>query len=107
MDGLENLMLRRRVEVIEAILERSGLVDSVLGSLHWHGDPPPDDIVRGGGLGGFRFPRPVPRPGDPPVWDFSRFSKAQLEGTLHSLAAERARLDAVETAVKEQLKNAK
>jgi len=44
--------------------------------------------------------RPV---GDPPPIDVSRFSQAQLEATLHSIAAEKARLSSMETLVNQQL----
>ncbi len=45
--------------------------------------------------------------GDPPPPDISRFSVAQLQASLHSIAAERARLDAMETLIKQQLDRAK
>lgn len=45
--------------------------------------------------------------GDPPPFDFSTLSVAQLESTLHNIAAERARLDSLETTVKQQLERAK
>ena len=41
--------------------------------------------------------------GDPPPIDISRFSASQLEATLHTINAERARLDSMETMVKQQL----
>jgi hypothetical protein len=45
--------------------------------------------------------------GDPPPFDFSRLSVSQLESTLHSINAEKARLDSMETMVKQQLERAK
>jgi hypothetical protein len=45
--------------------------------------------------------------GDPAPIDLSKFSLSQLEGTLHSIAAERARLDSMEAMVKKQLERAK
>ena len=45
--------------------------------------------------------------GDPPPPDISRLSVVQLESTLHSIAAERARLDSMEQLVKRQLETAK
>src|SRR5262249_37436503 len=45
--------------------------------------------------------------GDPPPLDISRFSVAQLQASLHSIAAEKARLDAMETLIKQQLDKAK
>jgi len=41
--------------------------------------------------------------GDPPPPDFSRLSVQQLEATIHSISAERARLDAMEEMVKKQI----
>ncbi len=83
----------------------------------------------GGGWGGWYPPRPGPivdpavwaaRPamasvlggfgvvgGDPPPPDISRFSVAQLEAALHSIAAEQARLSAMETQIKQQLDRAR
>ena len=45
--------------------------------------------------------------GDPPPPDFSRLTVLQLESTLHSIAAEKARLDSMEQMVKKQLDVAK
>ena len=45
--------------------------------------------------------------GDPPPIDISRFTAVQLESALHSIAAERARLDSMEQMVKKQLETAK
>lgn len=45
--------------------------------------------------------------GDPAPIDLGKFSLSQLEGTLHSIAAERARLDSMEAMVKRQLERAK
>src|ERR1700678_1933855 len=50
---------------------------------------------------------PVGPIGDPPPPDVSRFSIAQLEGTLHSINAEKARLSSLETLVSKQLEKAK
>jgi len=41
--------------------------------------------------------------GDPPPIDVSRFSRAQLEGALHSINSEKARLNSLETLIKQQL----
>ncbi len=41
--------------------------------------------------------------GDPPPPDLSRLSVSQLEATIHSISAERARLDAMESMVKKQI----
>src|SRR5262249_3535706 len=45
--------------------------------------------------------------GDPPPPDVSRFSVVQLQAALHGIAAERARLDSMETLIKQQLEKAK
>jgi hypothetical protein len=146
MDTLELYALRRqqavmarKLELLEAILERSGILDAIV-----HGpqvDPAPDDLGRiggiaglagaglagAGGLGGFGpqvdpapddvvrwvYPNRINlaeilrrfRPGDPAPIDISRFTKVQLEGALHSIAAERARLESMEGLIKEQLAN--
>lgn len=44
------------------------------------------------------------RPGDPPPFDLSRFNKAQLSMTKEMLKTERARLDAMDKLVDEQIK---
>ena len=53
-------------------------------------------------LGRFR-----PVGGDPPPPDLSRFSIQQLEATVHSIAAEKARLDAMEEMVNKQIETLK
>jgi hypothetical protein len=59
----------------------------------------------GGGGGGFRPPHgPI---GDPAPIDFSRFSAAQLQASLHSINAEKTRLAALEELINQQLKKAK
>jgi len=45
--------------------------------------------------------------GDPPPIDVSRFSVSQLEASLHSINAERARLNSMETMIKQQLDKVK
>jgi hypothetical protein len=45
--------------------------------------------------------------GDPPPIDLSRLSISQLESALHTINAERARLDSMETMVKQQLERAR
>ena len=44
---LETAVLTRRIEVLEAIVVRAGLVDRAL-RIRWIGDPGPDDPGRGG-----------------------------------------------------------
>jgi len=41
--------------------------------------------------------------GDPPPMDLSRLTVSQLEGSLHTINAERARLDSMEAMIKQQL----
>lgn len=45
--------------------------------------------------------------GDPPPPDIGRLSVVQLESALHSIAAERARLDSMEQMIKKQLETAR
>jgi hypothetical protein len=67
-------------------------------------DPAPDDLGRfRWPFGEWRIPIPIPNPGDPAPIDFSRFSKVQLQLTLHQIGAERIRLEAMEEVIKEQL----
>jgi hypothetical protein len=44
---------------------------------------------------------------DPPPIDVSRFTASQLESSLHTINAERSRLDSMETMIKQQLENLK
>lgn len=89
--------LALRVESLES------LVRSRFGPVS---DPAPDDFGR------FRFPFvdfwreivPIPRPGDPSPIDLGRLSKIQLQMVQHQIAAERVRLDSMESLLKEQLK---
>jgi hypothetical protein len=89
---------------LEARLDR---IESVLSRLPSIGDPPPDDIGRWGGWGrlGWRpIPIPIPEPGDPVPIDISRLSRAQLDLALQSIKAHRVRLDAMESMIKQQIK---
>jgi hypothetical protein len=49
----------------------------------------------------------IGRVADPPPPDISRLSVIQLESALHSLAAERARLDSMEQMINKQLETAR
>lgn len=49
----------------------------------------------------------IGRIADPPPIDFSRFSVSQLESVLHSINAEKARLDSMQQLVQKQLDAAK
>jgi hypothetical protein len=83
--------------------------------------PFPQQIVDPAPFGGGGFAQFMPRTaatsasafgrighvGDPPPIDLSRFSIAQLEGTLHSINAEKARLESLETLVKQQMEKTK
>jgi len=98
------------MDVLEQVLEASGILESALGAgsvpgVPRPGDPGPDDITRFGGLAGGIFrPRPRPGPGpDPAVTDITRLNRVQLTAVLHNIAAEKARLDAMENLVNEQL----
>jgi hypothetical protein len=87
-------------------------------------DPGPWPIYGGGGYGGYRpGTGPIGDPavyansamarvgvghvGDPPPLDVSRFTVTQLESTLHSINAEKARLASIETMVTQQLEKLK
>jgi hypothetical protein len=45
--------------------------------------------------------------GDPPPIDVSRFSLGQLESALHSINAEKARLNSLETLINQQMERLK
>ena len=49
----------------------------------------------------------IGRIGDPPPTDVSRLSVSQLESALHTIAAERSRLDATEQMITQQLERAR
>lgn len=90
-------------------------------------DPAPWGGQYGGGGGGWRYPNPIADPapfpflsqlqgaqaaarrinigpiGDPPPIDIGRFTIAQLESSLHTINAERARLDSMESMVKSRI----
>jgi hypothetical protein len=130
-----NAQLVQRIELIEAILERAGIIDAVIGGIGPHVDPAPEDIGRistysnagiAGRLGGWATDpspddygrvgiserliaalrsgfRPPRYDVDPSPRDLSRLSKAQLEVAIHGIAAERVRLDSMESLLKQQL----
>src|SRR4029450_8056503 len=50
---------------------------------------------------------PVGPIGDPAPFDYSTLSLGQLESSLHSINAERARLDSLEATIKQQIERAK
>lgn len=116
-----------RPVVDPAVFHRPGpVVDPAAFSQRAVVDPAP--WGGGGGWGGWpHWPHPIvdpavmaPHPaavaqafsrvghvGDPPPPDVSRFSIAQLEASLHSINAEKARLTSMETLIKQQLEKAK
>ena len=75
--------------------------------------PVVDPAPWGGGFGGGVFTGAgtslgrIGSVGDPPPIDFSRLSASQLESTLHTINAEKARLDSMEKMVKQQLERLK
>jgi len=128
-DALKNL--EDRLTRLEAVLSQQG---GGGGTGLPPGSPVVDPAPWGGGGGGWGYPywpHPVVDPavhhpivdspvfaaraalgrighiGDPAPPDVSRFSAAQLQASLHSIAAERTRLDAMETLIKQQLENVK
>ena len=67
-------------------------------------DPASIDRVRATAAANFARVGPI---GDPPPIDISRFTASQLESALHTINAERSRLDSMETMIKQQLENLK
>jgi hypothetical protein len=61
------------------------------------------DPWRASGLTAASLAARIGKVGDPPPPDFSRLNMSQLESTLHSIAAEKARLDGLEKLVKGQM----
>ena len=91
----------------------------------WHPRFPPGTVVDPGPFpnpvvdpapgGGGVFARPtggttlgrIGQIGDPPPPDVSRFTVAQLESSLHTINAEKARLSSMETMITQQLEKLK
>jgi hypothetical protein len=111
--------LEARLTRLEAAVSQSGAGGGTTAGFNFGpiADPVPYPWPPyGGGWGGWR-PHPIVDSatfansalgrvgpvGDPPPPDVSRFSISQLEATLHSINAEKARLSAVETLVTQQL----
>lgn len=69
-------------------------------------NPIADPAVFGQSLGAAMLGR-IGKIGDPPPPDIGRLSVIQLESALHSIAAERARLDSMEQMIKKQLETAR
>jgi hypothetical protein len=74
-------------------------------------NPVVDPAPGGGGVftrptGGTTFGR-IGQIGDPPPPDVSRFTVAQLESSLHTINAEKARLSSMETMITQQLEKLK
>jgi hypothetical protein len=90
---------------LEARLER--IESAIAARIPQVFDPPPDDLgrwVNWGRLTWRPIPIPIPDPGDPVPIDLSRLSRSQLELALQSIKAQRVRLDAMETMIKQQIK---
>jgi hypothetical protein len=117
--------LNERISAIEQILEASGIVESVLGRIPWPGDPAATDVARveaaiiadpaPGDYPRGRFPwvgswgpfgplGPGPIP-DPAAVDVTRLNRTQLQSALHAIAAQRVRLDGMESMIKERLED--
>ena len=63
-----------------------------------------DPAPWGGGIGGGTITRPPIGPiGDPPPMDLGRLNLAQLESSMHSINAEKARLDSLEKLINNQI----
>jgi hypothetical protein len=72
--------------------------------------PWPTPVVDPAPWGGIGVVRPtattlgrIGQIGDPPPIDVSRFTASQLEAALHTINAEKARLNSMETMIKQQL----
>ena len=70
--------------------------------------PWPSPVVDPAPGGGYQHPAAslfgrIGQIGDPPPIDISRLSVSQLESSLHTINAERARLSSMETLIKQQL----
>jgi hypothetical protein len=88
---------------ISDVVARLDSLEQLIKRFRPNADPAPDDLGRVG-VGGIQWQIPGPfHPGDPAPIDISRFSKVQLQVSLHQVAAERIRLDALEGTLKEQL----
>ncbi len=67
-------------------------------------NPIADPAPWGGGFGGGTGTRPPIGPiGDPPPMDLGRLNLAQLESSMHSIHAEKARLDSLEKLINNQI----
>lgn len=64
---------------------------------------PSPDPWRAGGFAAASLAARIGKIGDPPPPDVSRLNMLQLEATLHSIAAEKARLDGLEKLVRGQM----
>jgi hypothetical protein len=87
----QNALLARRLQLVESILEVTGIIDASLGGRVF------DEATRqfGGAIGAAVDHRPDV---------LGRLSKAQLEMTLQNITAERTRLDAFENLIHNEIK---
>jgi hypothetical protein len=87
----QNALLARRLELVESILEVTGIIEAALGGRIF------DDAI--GHFGGV-----IGASADGAADDLGRLSRAQLEMTLHSITAERTRLDVFESMIQSEIK---
>jgi hypothetical protein len=87
----QNALLARRLQLVESILEVTGIMDAALGGRVF------DEATGqfGGAIGAAVDYRPDV---------LGRLSKAQLEMTLQNITAERTRLDAFENLIYNEIK---
>jgi hypothetical protein len=87
----QNALLARRLQLVESILEVTGIIDAALAGRMFD-----DAIGHFGGVIGASV--------DYGPDDLGRLSKAQLEMTLHNITAERTRLDVFESMIQNEIK---
>lgn len=103
--------IEERLARLEAgmVARRSPVLGPQVDPAPWGPMPP---IVDPGPWGPYPYPypRPYPRPYpdpnpvDPSPIDFSRLTRVQLDTILHSINAEKIRLDALENQIKDEIK---
>jgi hypothetical protein len=80
----QNALLARRLELIESILDATGILETALAGRMY------GDAISASAAGRLE--------------DLSGLSKAELEATLHNITAERTRLDAFESMIQEEIR---
>lgn len=68
---------------------------------------PVDPAPWGGSFGSVPIRPPIGTIGDPPPFDLSNLNLSQLESSLHTINAEKTRLESLEKLVKDQIANRK